>query len=181
MPPTPQSPAGSRRNITAVIGRHQALSIDVCRAGDQVAIHAHTQFGAVVITLAEREFVTKARGRVDSNNNPFRSLEQIRELAGETPKATLMQPRRAAAKSACTERCEEAWEYLKTHLHLPARDVAIAYGLVPSTFTQWLTYHQRGQLSHLRREAGLTLRPTSSVEPLPQIREPILKPGGKLL
>lgn len=179
MPPTPQSPAGTRRNVTAVIGRHLALSVDICRAGDQVAIHAHTQLGTVVVTLGEREFVTKARGRTDSNNNPFRSLEQIRELAGDA--APVPVRREPQARDEVSAKCEAAWAYAQQCLHVPANDIALAHGLVPSTFRLWLSKHHPRELTRLRREAGLSVRPTSNGEPIPVVKLPVLKPGGKIL
>lgn len=180
MPPTTQSPAGSRHNVTAVIQRHEALTIDVCRAGDRVAIHANTRFGIVVITMAELEFVAKARGPIAYNNVPFRSLEQIRELAGENTPPPPARPPKADTEDAST-RCEAAWAYAQQYLHVPANDVALAHGLVPSTFKVWLSRHHPRELTRLRREAGLTVRPTSTGEPIPVVKLPVFKPGGKIL
>lgn len=180
MPPTPQSPAGSHHNVTAVIQRHEALTIDVCRAGDRVAIHANTRFGIVVITLAEREFVIKARGPIAHNNVPFRSLEQIRALAGETPYGP--PPKKPATDAAeLAARYEAAWEYARLYLHIPAYEVAKAHGLGPNAFRIWLSKNHSQELTRLRREAGLSVKPRSTGEPIPEVKLPVLKPGGKIL
>jgi hypothetical protein len=184
MPTDLQVHAGTRRrgNVTEIIGRHEARSFDICRAGPLVAIHAHTSQGTVVITLGEREFVQKARGRIDSNGNPFRSLEEIRELAGEGP-APLTQMRRATEHGKNSERCAAAWEILRMQPELAAADIAASCGVQPNTFSQWISYHHRGELRQMRSAAGLPLKPARRPAGLPlvDVKAPVLKPGGKLL
>lgn len=65
------------RNVTKIVARFTAGSLNVCRVGSTVALHLNTPEGEVVVTMRERDFIQGARGPVDHNGNPFRSADQI--------------------------------------------------------------------------------------------------------
>lgn len=203
MPPALQTQAASRRpNVTAVIGRHTALSLDVCKADGLVAIHAHTACGVVIFTLAEAEFIAKARGPLDSNDNPWRPsgalvkarLEEL-DAAATAPKyappapvttplpAVAPLPRSRslyrAARGAAAVACAEAWQWHRQNPHLTHAEVASKFFLQPGSYSTWLSRKHPGELRRLRITAGLSAAPRSNGVPAP--RPPVLKPGGHIL
>lgn len=148
----PNSISNARPNVTATIARHVAVAVDVCRAGDLVALHLHTTRGTVTVTIGEAAFVAAARGPVDSNGNPWRTgqMDDARlKPAGEDAEKSKL-PRGEA-----TARCPQAWESLKQDLTRSIDDVASEHGLQKSTLQNWIIAHHPGELVHLRHAAGL--------------------------
>lgn len=194
MPLTSQSPAASRSNVTAVICRHRAQALDVYHADGLVALHAHTNRGTVVITLEEVEFVAKARGPRDSNNNPFREPKRI-EPAPPEPAAIIHLPvpetplppvgpiprscGNRAAKGQAAAVCAQAWGWHQQNLRLTLKQVADRFYLQDGTYATWLARFQPGALRRLRIAAGLSVAPRHGR--IEQARPLMTKPGGRLL
>ena len=153
----PTATPNSIRKCTEVIGRFHAGSLDVCREGAIVALHMATPAGVLVVTLDEREFVTKARGRADYHGHPFRNLSDLNPPAN--PKAQMLgdapeKPR--LPRGEATARCPLAWEALKRDLARSIEEVSEEQGIPKSTLHNWLGENHPGEFLRLRRAAGLT-------------------------
>lgn len=195
MPLAPQSPAASRVNVTEIVGRYRALAIDVIRADGQVAISASTGRGIIVLTIPEAEFVAKARGPRDSNNNPFREPKRAEPapqepaaiipipLPGPTPLPPVGPIPRSrgsrAAKGQAAAVCAQAWEWHQQNLRLTLKQVAERFYLQEGTYATWLARFHPGALRRLRIAAGLSIAPKRGQ--IEQARPLITKPGGRLL
>lgn len=65
------------RDVTKIVQRFNAGTVDVCRVGSTVALHFNTTDGVVLIHMREREFIKCLRGPVDHNGHPFRTTVQL--------------------------------------------------------------------------------------------------------
>lgn len=192
MPLASQSPAASRVNVTAIVGRYIAQAIDVYHADGLVALHAHTGRGTIVITIKEAEFVAKARGPVDCNGSPFREARSpaprepaiVIPLPVQPPVTTPLPvvapiPRSRgtrAARGQAAVVCAQAWQWHQLNLRLSLKQVAERFLLQDGTYATWLARFQPGALRRLRIAAGLSM--CGRIE---QVRPLIRKPGGHLL
>lgn len=169
-----QSP---RRNITAVMLRFAAGSVDVCKMGGIVALHFGTPGGVVVASIPLREFVEKCRGAVDHNLNRLPTIADFADPAETDPLLSpACQPRHCVHDGACTA----AWASLMANPAMSAGDAARAAGVSPSWFSKWQSLNHPGELDALRLARGISLRPSNAPRVMTD-RPFILKPGGKAL
>lgn len=202
MPTASQSHAqtSARPKVTDTIARHVAYAFDVCRAGSLVAMHCHTAHGGVIIHFDEAEFELKARGRRDSNGNPWRGLRPVNGDALVKADAAATVPKESCAHSIAIQHeiesggpCASAhttpglaaqiWEWHKQNLDATVAAAAARFRAQPDSYGSWLTHYQRGELRRLRREAGLSLCPRQVATNHTQLAaagQPLPKPGGKL-
>lgn len=183
----PAASSNSIRKCTETIAHHVASSLDVCRAGDRVAIHVHTPSGVVHVLVAEAEFVAKCRGRVDINGNPWRvidgtkraTIEQLENDAAAAPSCGETEhhssPRPYTPHGVFAQAAAQAWEDLKADPSQRIEDVADRCGLNRNSFTNWVAKHHPGELPQLRAAIGLN-RLGRPIE-----KDPILKPKGAIL
>jgi len=197
MPTPAPSPLKTGRRITDVIGTFFATSIDVCRAGDRVALHLATTSGEIVITLAAREFVLKCRGVRDHNLNPLPNpIDVLRAEARERqarslepaplPTETAAPVKRRRKSPAAAAEFERAWTMLKASPALSVRQVAEICGVNASCLSTWATRRHPGELADLRRALNLPVYGRRPVLPanLTQAAAagvPLVKPSGQVL
>ena len=53
---------------------------------------------------------------------------------------------------------DRAWRYLLKNIALPVSDVAVNFGLTAGSFRSWIQSNHPGEVSRLRRLAGLPPR-----------------------
>lgn len=66
-----------RSRVTDTHGPYPVGDLHVVRVGGIVAVHLGTPAGRFIFHVRERSFVTHARGAIDDQRNPWRSLEAI--------------------------------------------------------------------------------------------------------
>lgn len=165
----------ARARVTDTHGPFEVGEFRVLRVGHIVALHFGTPAGRIVVHVRERSFVKHARAECDDQGNRFRSLQ---EIDAERLAAEAVPGPEPVAPSPPRDACADAWDFLLLHLHWRVIDVAHRFGIEPSRFHAWVQRHHPRQLVNLRRTRGISPRG----EPQRGLgRDPVLKPGGKLL
>jgi hypothetical protein len=177
MPATEKSPAASaRRNVTEIIGRYEALALEVCVDSGHAAIYASTRHGRVVITTSLEEFIFKMRAARDANGNRMPTaiefLESQRHAAqrDEAEVIALPERKRPRPRGTIAPLVEQAWLVWKADPTKRLAEVAAPLGLAARDCSAYF------RKLHGSEYAALRQRPSTSAA-----RRPVLKPGGRLL
>lgn len=153
-PPSKAETPTGRKTCTRVLAHHEVLAIDVCRAGETVALHCHTALGRIVLVATEAAFTRGCRSRLDANGNPFRDQPaESAEVRLAREAATLPAPPMNAGRGADPEvqaRCERAWARYVAGEFQTLADAATSVHLAYPTFAQFVRRHHRDEARSIR-------------------------------
>lgn len=160
-------PSGAIRRVTDVVARYSARTVDVCKAGDAVALHCSTGAGIVVLVMPLHEFAEKCRGAQDYNGRTLSPLSTtVRAPAPKPEPSEPALPRVTFGRTVSPERAALYEEILA--------EVARGKPTARAAAERGINYHSYVSWRH--RQTDLRAR-----EEAYRRSAPVPKPNGKLL
>lgn len=121
-----------------------------------VALHFETPEGRVIVTMAERGFITGARTEKDFHGHPFRTIAQLdAELRCDGPVPLTTETRGGAFRGpdlALMEKLKAAWELFVSGAALTCQQAAEMGGVNYPTLTQYIRQNHEDEARTLRRQ-----------------------------
>ncbi len=155
--------------LTDIVGRYHAIRFDVCKQGGLVAFHFATSHGKVIVTAGLDQFMENCRGPRDSNHNRFPEYVPPAGAAlvegPRRPARKLNLPYRSRMPAEQLARYEAAAADVRANRYPTTKEAAAAHGITSTDAFQSWYYARRAEAEAAAANA----------------REPITKPGGKLL